>query len=178
MRDYTNSIKNKTQNVNDFTTDKNYFIIRYVCGIHVIVILSTTAISPHLLPISFYLINKKTSIYFKERGLFSYSTIYSLFNTSYQIQKFRKDRSDNFFFDYDTDELWTYLDKIMDKKLFHTDPYYLLKIRNIFSYGRFCHYRALFNDIKHNLDNNVDIMCFRVKRKRNMYILVICWILD
>ena len=177
-RDYTNSIKNKTQNINDFTTDKNYFIVPYAYGIHVIVILSTTAISPHLLPISFYLINKKTSIYFKERGLFSYSTIYSLFNTSYQIQKFRKDRSDNFFFDYDTDELWTYLDKIMDKKLFHTDPYYLLKIRNIFSYGRFCHYRALFNDIKHNLDNNVDIMCFRVKRKRNMYILVIYWILD
>ena len=131
MRDYTNSIKNKTQNVNDFTTDKNYFIIRYVCGIHVIVILSTTAISPHLLPISFYLINKKTSIYFKERGLFSYSTIYSLFNTSYQIQKFRKDRSDNFFFDYDTDELWTYVDKIMDKKMFYTSPCCSLKIRKI-----------------------------------------------
>ena len=102
---------------------------------------------------------------------------YSFFNTSCQIQKFRKDRSDNFFFDYDTDELWTYVDKIMDKKMFYADPYYLLKNRNIFGYGGFCHYRALFNDIKHNLDNNVDIMCFRVKRNRNMYILVIYWIL-
>ena len=58
-RDYANSIKNKTININDFTTDKNYFIVPYVYGIHIIVILSTTAISPHLLLISFYLINKK-----------------------------------------------------------------------------------------------------------------------
>ena len=58
-RDYANSIKNKTININDFTTDKDYFIVPYVYGIHIIVILSTTAISPRLLLISFYLINKK-----------------------------------------------------------------------------------------------------------------------
>ena len=61
--------------------------------------------------------------------------------------------------------------------MFCTDPYYSLKIRSIFDYGGFCHYRTIFNDIKHNLDNNVGIMCFRVKRNRNMYILVMHWIL-
>ena len=49
---------------------RNYFVISYIYGTYVIVILSTAAISPHLLPISFYLINKKTSNYFKEWDLF------------------------------------------------------------------------------------------------------------
>ena len=65
----------------------------------------------------------------------------------------------------------------MDKKMFYTDLYYLLKIRNLFGYGGFCHYRALFNDIKHNLNSNADIMCFKVKRNRNMFILVMYLIL-
>ena len=65
----------------------------------------------------------------------------------------------------------------MDKKMFYTDPYYLLKIGNLFSYEGFCHYRALFSDIKHNLNNNADIMCFKVQRNRNMFILVTNWIL-
>ena len=38
-------------------------------------------------------------------------------------------------------------------------------------------YTALFNDIKHTINNNVDIMCFRVKRNRNIVILVVYWIL-
>ena len=75
-REYSNLIKNET-NINDFTTDRNYFVIPYIYGTHVIVILYTTALSPHLLPISFYLINKKTSNYFKEWDLFSYSILYS-----------------------------------------------------------------------------------------------------
>ena len=61
--------------------------------------------------------------------------------------------------------------------MFYTDPYYLIKIKSIFGYGGFCHYRALFNYIKHNINNNVDIMCFRVKRNRNIFILVMYWIL-
>ena len=75
-REYSNLIKNETININDFTTDRDYFVIPYIYGTHVIVI-STTALSPHLLPISFYLINKKTSNYFKEWDLFSYSILYS-----------------------------------------------------------------------------------------------------
>ena len=72
-----NSIKkNKTTDLNDFTTSRNYFVVPYIYGTHVVVILATTAISPHLLPISFYLINKKTT-YFNEWKLFSYSTVYS-----------------------------------------------------------------------------------------------------
>ena len=67
-REYGN-LKNETIIINDFTTDRNYFVIPYTYGTHVIVILSTTALSPHLLPISFYLINKKTSKYFKEEDL-------------------------------------------------------------------------------------------------------------
>ena len=64
-------------------------------------------------------------------GFISVLNKYSFFNTSYQIQHFRKDRSDNFFFDYDTDELWTYVDKTMDKKMFYTSPCCSLKIRKI-----------------------------------------------
>ena len=65
----------------------------------------------------------------------------------------------------------------MNKKMFHADPYYLIKIKNIFGSGGCCHYAALFNDIKHNINNNVDFMCFRVKRNRNIFILVAYWIL-
>ena len=65
----------------------------------------------------------------------------------------------------------------MNKRMFDTDPYYLLKMKNIFGYGGFCHYTTLFNDIKYNINNNVDIMCFKVKRNRNIFILVVYWIL-
>ena len=78
-REYSDSLKNKTININDFTSDKNYFMIPYIYATHFVVILSTTAISPHLLPISFYLINKETSNYFKEWDLLSNSLIYSFF---------------------------------------------------------------------------------------------------
>ena len=61
--------------------------------------------------------------------------------------------------------------------MFYTDPYYLIRIKNIFAYGEFCHYAALFHDTKHTINNNVDIMCFRVKRNRNIFILVMYWIL-
>ena len=88
-RTYSKSIKNKTTDLNDFAIYKNYFIVPYIYGTHTIIILATTAISPHLLPITFYLINKRTPIYFNERNLFSYSTMYSFFNTSYQIQNLR-----------------------------------------------------------------------------------------
>ena len=64
----------------------------------------------------------------------------------------------------------------MSKKLFYIEPHYLLKIKNIFGYRGFCHYHALFYDIKNNVNNKVDIMCFRIKRNRNMYILVMYWI--
>ena len=173
-REYSDSLKNETININDFTSDKNYFMIPYVYATHFVVILSTTAISPHLLPISFYLINKEKSNNFKEWDLFSYSLIYSFFNTSYRIQKFKnKDRGNNNYFDYETDILWKYVDKIMNEKMFDTDPYYLTKIKNIFGYGGFCHYTALFNDIKHTINNNVDIMRFRVKRNRNIFICIL-----
>ena len=94
-RGYSDSLKNKTINVNDFTSDKNYFLVPYIYVTHFIVILASTAISPHLLPIWFHLINKETSNYFKEWDLFSYSIIYSFFNTSYRIQKFKnKDKKE------------------------------------------------------------------------------------
>ena len=177
-REYSDSLKNKTTNINDCTSDKNYFMIPYIYATHFVAILSTTAISLHLLPISFYLINKKSSNYFKEWDLFSYSLIYSFFNTSYRIQKFRNENNNgNNYFDYETDRLWKYVDKIMNKKVFYIDPYYLIKIKNIFGYGGLCHYTALFNDIKHTINNDVDIKHFRVKRNRNIFILVVYWIL-
>ena len=68
-----------TINLKDFTSDNNYFIVSYLCAVHVIVILSTTAVLPHLLPISFYLINERTSNHFNEWKYFSYSSIYEIF---------------------------------------------------------------------------------------------------
>ena len=49
----------RRHNINiHFTTDSNYFIVPCLYGFHILVILGTTAISPHLLPISFCLLNK------------------------------------------------------------------------------------------------------------------------
>ena len=87
-RDYSNSIKNIT-NIIDFTSDRNYFTISYIYGAHLILILSTAGVSSHLLPISFYLINKKTTCVFKEWNLLSYSSIYSFFNESYYVENLK-----------------------------------------------------------------------------------------
>ena len=70
-RDYSDSIKNVTININDFTSDRNYFTITYIHGAHLILILSTISVSPHLLPTSFYLINKETTHILKEWDLLS-----------------------------------------------------------------------------------------------------------
>ena len=128
-RTYSKSIKNKTIDLNDFTVDKNYFYVPYIYGTDTIVILATTAISPYLLPITFYhfIINKKATIYFNERKLFSHATMYSFFNISYQIQKFKNENNKNTFFGYNADTFWVYDDKIMSKKLFYTNPYYSSK---------------------------------------------------
>lgn len=165
-RTYIKSIRNKTINLNNFIRSRNYLIVIYVYGVHCVVI------SPHFFPISFYLINKKVQRYFTEWDSLSYSTIYSFFNISYHMQKIRNDDSSNTYFDYNTKSLWVCVDQIMSKKLFYTDPYYSSKIKDIFGYGGFCHYLAVFYDIKNNLDNHVDIMCFTIKRSRNMYLLV------
>ena len=51
-----------TIDIDDFTTDQNYFNEPYIYGIHITIILSTRCISSNLLPLSFYLINKKNII--------------------------------------------------------------------------------------------------------------------
>ena len=43
-RDYVDSIENKTININDFTSDRNYFNAPYIYGIHLVIILSTRGI--------------------------------------------------------------------------------------------------------------------------------------
>ena len=84
-RDYSNSIKNITTiNINDFTSDKNYFTISYIYGAHLILILSTICVSPHLLPISFYLINKKQHIFLKN-GIYFHTHLYIHFLMSHNI---------------------------------------------------------------------------------------------
>ena len=88
-RDCSNSIKCITININDFTSDRNYFTISYIYGAHLILILSTAGVSSHLLPISFYLINKKTTCVFKEWNLLSYSSTYSFFNESYYAENLK-----------------------------------------------------------------------------------------
>ena len=82
-RDYSNSIKNIT-NIIDFTSDRNYFTISYIYGAHLILILSTVRVSPHLLPISFYLINKKQHIFLKN-GIYFHTHLYVHFLMSHII---------------------------------------------------------------------------------------------
>ena len=64
----------------------------------------------------------------------------------------------------------------MSKRLFYSDPYYILKIKNIFGYGGICHYNEIFHDIKQVLDNDMNIMCYRIKRNKNLYTLIFYWV--
>ena len=59
---------------------------------------------------------------------------------------------------------WVYDDKIMSKKLFYTDPYYSSKIKNIFGYGKSCHYHTLFYDIE-NKDKMIKSILCRLEEK-------------
>ena len=128
LRDYSNSIKNITININDFTPDRNYFTISYVRGAH-------------------------------------------------YIEKFKDVGESYNYLDYDANKVWKYVDKIMSKKLFYTDPLYLIKIKSIFGYGGYYHYTYLFHDIKYNSRNDINIICYRIKRNKNIFNLAIYWIL-
>ena len=64
----------------------------------------------------------------------------------------------------------------MSKRLFYSDPYYILKIKNTFGYGGICHYNEIFHDIKQVLDNDMNIMCYRIKRNKNLYTLIFYWV--
>ena len=46
-------------------------------------------------------------------------------------------------------------------------------MENIFGYGGMCHYNEIFHDIKKILNNDMNIMCYRVKRNKNLYTLII-----
>ena len=66
---YTSSKRSKLNNnelTEHFSNDHNYFIIPYIYDFYFVAILGMTALSPHLLPLSFYLLNKKTSLSFYE----------------------------------------------------------------------------------------------------------------
>ena len=65
----------------------------------------------------------------------------------------------------------------MSEKLFYTDPLYLIKIKSIFGYGEYCHDTYLFHDIKHNARNDVNIICYRIRRNNNIFNLAMYWIL-
>ena len=66
----------------------------------------------------------------------------------------------------------------MSKRIFYTDPRYTLKIKNIFGYRGMCHYNEISHDIKEILDNDMNVMCYRVKRNKNLYTLIIYWVLS
>ena len=95
---------------------------------------------------------------------------------SYYTEKFKDEGASNDYFDYDTNEVLKYVDRTMSKKLFYSDPLYLIKIKSIFGYGGYCHYTYLYHDIKHNARNDVNIVCYRIKRK-NIYNLALYWVL-
>ena len=50
-------------------------------------------------------------------------------------------------------------------------------MENIFGYGGMCHYNEIFHDIKKILNNDMNIVCYRVKRNKNLYTLIIYWVL-
>ena len=47
------------------SNDYNYFKVAYVYGFHLMILLGTTALSPHLLPFIFYYLHTKTGNYFE-----------------------------------------------------------------------------------------------------------------
>ena len=78
----------RRHNINiHFTTDSSYFIVPCLYGFHISVILGTTAISPHLLPISFHLLNKKPGAYFKEWDMINYHVVYDVFIKKKHLKK-------------------------------------------------------------------------------------------
>ena len=109
--------------------------------------------------------------------LLSYSSIYSFFNDSYYVEKFKNEGASENYFDYETNKVWKYVDRIMSKKNILFGPLYLIRIKNIFGYEGYCHYTYLFHDIKHNARNDVNIVCYRIKRNNNIYNLAVYWIL-
>ena len=42
--------------------NNSYFLVSFICGVHMAIVLGTTAISPYLSPITFHLLNKKTGL--------------------------------------------------------------------------------------------------------------------
>ena len=48
--------------------------------------------------------------------LLSYSSIYSFFNDSYYVEKFKNEGASENYFDYETNKVWKYVDRIMSKK--------------------------------------------------------------
>ena len=62
------------------------------------------------------MVDTKTKYFFKEWDLLSYSSIYSFFNDLYYIEKFKNEWTSENYFDYDTNKVLKYLDRIMSKK--------------------------------------------------------------
>ena len=165
-----------TINIEYFTSYSNYFLVPYLHAIYIIIILSTTAISPHLLPISFYLINDRTTNHFIEWEYFSYSSVYEIFNRTYYLKKQIKNDPTQFSNNYDFYD-WKSNDKIVSKEIYYTDPYYPSSLNKIFGYGGYCHYRVSYQDIKRDADSIENLFCFRTERGKNMFLLIVYWIL-
>ena len=127
-----------TINLEDFTSDNNYLIVPYLYAVHIIIIiLSTTAISPHLLPISFYLINDRTGNHFNEWEYFSYSSVYDIFNRTYYLKKQIKKDPTRMYSDHNFYN-WKNNDKIVSKEVYYTDPHYSSSVNKVFGYGGYC----------------------------------------
>ena len=48
--------------INIIRLNNSYFLVSFICGVHMAIVLGTTAISPYLSPITFHLLNKKTGL--------------------------------------------------------------------------------------------------------------------
>ena len=93
---------NKVEFKKHFSDDANYFIVPYVYGFHICVIFGTVALSPHLLPISFYLIRTKTGVYFNDWNKISLNSIYRLYGVNSEVtavlEKYFPDKCEEYFF--------------------------------------------------------------------------------
>ena len=72
---------------------------------------------------------------------------------------------------------WKSSDKIVSKEMYYTDPYYSSSVTKIFGYGGYCYYKVLYRDTKNDMTSNVNLFCLRTERNRNMFLLIVYWIL-
>ena len=87
--------------------------------------------------INLNLIHHKTLEFFEEWNLFSYSTVFKFIKSERKLKKFKKDINSATIFSYTIDKVWLYINKMMEKRMYYTDSYYVSGIKKKFGYEGF-----------------------------------------